>query len=230
MDDVDISIIRNMIVDILVKAERPLTANEIVEALTQTYGVNNSQSEVNQILYGELAQYRLVVNGSHEWSMPVARSQQPNPQPQVPPTRPNPPPAPRNAPQPQVVVQPTTQTPSQKPSAATAQVPIPPKTAPAFSVAYIVVVCLISAVIVTVARTPRKARPVPQYSVPYSENRAEARFNKPPPTGDVSVRGYQRSDGTYVKPHYRSPENGMQQDNFSTRGNFNPYTGKPGSK
>lgn len=47
---------------------------------------------------------------------------------------------------------------------------------------------------------------------------------------DVYVRGYTRSDGTYVAPHYRSDANATRNDNWSTRGNVNPYTGKPGTK
>lgn len=45
---------------------------------------------------------------------------------------------------------------------------------------------------------------------------------------DVYVKGYTRSDGTYVRPHWRSAPNGTKVDNFSTEGNVNPYTGKPG--
>ena len=48
--------------------------------------------------------------------------------------------------------------------------------------------------------------------------------------GTTSVRGYFRSNGTYVAPHYRTTPNSSKLDNWSTRGNFNPYTGKEGSK
>lgn len=43
---------------------------------------------------------------------------------------------------------------------------------------------------------------------------------------NIHVRGYFRKDGTYVKPHYRSDPNGTVNDNWSTKGNVNPYTGK----
>lgn len=46
---------------------------------------------------------------------------------------------------------------------------------------------------------------------------------------DVHVRGYYRSNGTYVQPHYRSSPNGTTLDNYSTKGNVNPYTGKEGT-
>ena len=47
---------------------------------------------------------------------------------------------------------------------------------------------------------------------------------------DTSVRGYYKKSGTYVEPHYRSSPNSTTRDNYSTYGNTNPYTGKPGYK
>lgn len=44
------------------------------------------------------------------------------------------------------------------------------------------------------------------------------------------VEGYFKSDGTYVKGHYRSSANNSIYDNYSTKGNVNPYTGKKGTK
>jgi hypothetical protein len=41
----------------------------------------------------------------------------------------------------------------------------------------------------------------------------------------VSVKGYYRSDGTYVAPHYRSDPDGIPTNNWSYPGNTNPYTG-----
>lgn len=49
-------------------------------------------------------------------------------------------------------------------------------------------------------------------------------------SAQVRVRGYTRSDGTYVAPHYRSSPNGSTYDNYSTRGNVNPYTGQAGTR
>ena len=45
---------------------------------------------------------------------------------------------------------------------------------------------------------------------------------------DVKVSGYYRSNGTYVQPHYRSDPDGLKNNNWSTIGNTNPYTGKKG--
>jgi|GEM_PF-7073875 len=42
----------------------------------------------------------------------------------------------------------------------------------------------------------------------------------------VYVRGYYRSDGTYVRPHYRSKPDNTPLNNWSYPGNVNPYTGK----
>jgi hypothetical protein len=44
----------------------------------------------------------------------------------------------------------------------------------------------------------------------------------------VKVRGYIRKDGTYVPPHYRTSPDGSKANNWSTKGNVNPFTGKPG--
>lgn len=46
----------------------------------------------------------------------------------------------------------------------------------------------------------------------------------------IRVRGYYRKDGTYVRSHYRSAPDGNFYNNWSTKGNVNPYTGKPGTK
>jgi hypothetical protein len=45
----------------------------------------------------------------------------------------------------------------------------------------------------------------------------------------VSVKGYYRSNGTYVQPHVRSSPNNTTSDNWSTKGNVNPHTGKQGT-
>ena len=47
---------------------------------------------------------------------------------------------------------------------------------------------------------------------------------------DTYVNGYYRKNGTYVSSHYRSDANGTTSDNWSTRGNTNPYTGEAGTK
>ena len=49
-------------------------------------------------------------------------------------------------------------------------------------------------------------------------------------TADTWVNGHFRSDGTYVQGHYRSDRNDYHNDNWSTEGNYNPYTGERGTK
>ena len=45
------------------------------------------------------------------------------------------------------------------------------------------------------------------------------------------VRGYYKpSSNTYVAPSYRSRANNTRLDNFSTKGNTNPYSGAKGYK
>ena len=40
---------------------------------------------------------------------------------------------------------------------------------------------------------------------------------------------YKPSTGRYVAPHYKTTPNYSKFDNFSTKGNYNPYTGKKGT-
>lgn len=49
-----------------------------------------------------------------------------------------------------------------------------------------------------------------------------------PADAAVRVRGYYRSNGTYVQPHYRSNPDRLRYNNYSSRGNYNPYTGARG--
>jgi hypothetical protein len=46
---------------------------------------------------------------------------------------------------------------------------------------------------------------------------------------DQYVHGYTRSNGTYVQGYMRSSPNGTVQDNFSYKGNIDPYTGNVGT-
>ena len=48
--------------------------------------------------------------------------------------------------------------------------------------------------------------------------------------GSHSVKGHVHKDGTYVQPHRATNPNHTQRDNWSSKPNSNPYTGKPGTK
>lgn len=45
----------------------------------------------------------------------------------------------------------------------------------------------------------------------------------------VRVKGYVKpSTGRYVTPHYRSNPDSYKFNNYSSRGNYNPFTGRKG--
>lgn len=44
------------------------------------------------------------------------------------------------------------------------------------------------------------------------------------------VSGHMNKDGKYIAPHNRTKANKTQRDNWSSKGNTNPYTGKRGHK
>ena len=70
------------------------------------------------------------------------------------------------------------------------------------------------------------------YSVPTprsSSPRIETMPNSPN-YSSVYVRPYVHNDGTAVLPHYRSAPNSSLNDNWSTLGNVNPFTGQKGYK
>lgn len=46
----------------------------------------------------------------------------------------------------------------------------------------------------------------------------------------TNVHGYTKKDGTYVAPHKRTSPNSTQRDNWTSKPNQNPYTGKDGTK
>ena len=47
---------------------------------------------------------------------------------------------------------------------------------------------------------------------------------------DHSVTGYTRRNGTYVQPSHAKNPDSTKNNNYSTKGNLNPYTGKYGTK
>lgn len=57
-----------------------------------------------------------------------------------------------------------------------------------------------------------------------------AAVSAPVASADEWVNGYFRGDGTYVQGYYRSSPDGIPYNNYSYRGNVNPYTGSIGTK
>jgi hypothetical protein len=49
-------------------------------------------------------------------------------------------------------------------------------------------------------------------------------------TGSHHISGYTTKKGTYVAPSHATNPNGTKRDNYSQKGNVNPYTGKEGTK
>jgi len=47
---------------------------------------------------------------------------------------------------------------------------------------------------------------------------------------DHAISGYTRSNGTYVHPSRATNPDATRNNNYSTKGNVNPYTGKEGTK
>ena len=47
---------------------------------------------------------------------------------------------------------------------------------------------------------------------------------------DSRVRGHITKNGTFVAPHHRTTPDGSKANNFSSKGNVNPYTGKEGNQ
>ncbi|PMZ92601.1 hypothetical protein C1X61_01595 [Pseudomonas sp. FW215-T2] len=47
---------------------------------------------------------------------------------------------------------------------------------------------------------------------------------------DHTISGYTRSNGTYVRPSHATNPDATRNNNYSTKGNLNPYTGKYGTK
>lgn len=44
----------------------------------------------------------------------------------------------------------------------------------------------------------------------------------------IYIEGYTKKDGTFINGYYRSLPNKDKSDNWSTKGNINPFTGKKG--
>lgn len=45
----------------------------------------------------------------------------------------------------------------------------------------------------------------------------------------ASTRGYVKKNGTYVQPYQKTVPDRSKYNNYSTKGNTNPYTGKQGT-
>jgi hypothetical protein len=49
-------------------------------------------------------------------------------------------------------------------------------------------------------------------------------------SSSTTVRGYTKSSGEHVNSYHRTTPDSTQRNNYGAKGNFNPYTGKVGTK
>jgi len=75
--------------------------------------------------------------------------------------------------------------------------------------------------------SPRTYTPRQSYNTPNTNSNYNQSYKAP---GEHYTRGYQKQDGTYVRGYHATNPNNTRQDNWSSRGNVNPYTGQAGTK
>jgi len=68
------------------------------------------------------------------------------------------------------------------------------------------------------------------HSTSHSGSGSRSNGSRSSGTADHAVHGYVRKNGTYVSPYHATNPNHTKNDNYSTKGNINPYTGKAGTK
>lgn len=66
-----------------------------------------------------------------------------------------------------------------------------------------------------------------QYAQPYGRGSGYGTGSNP---SNTYVKPYIRNNGTAVGGHYRTAPNNNRLDNYGTKPNVNPYTGKIGTK
>lgn len=64
----------------------------------------------------------------------------------------------------------------------------------------------------------------------YSKQSGSGSYKSYGSSKTTNVNGYTKKDGTYVAPHHRTSPNNTQRDNWTSKPNQNPYTGKDGTK
>lgn len=75
--------------------------------------------------------------------------------------------------------------------------------------------------------SPRTYTPRQSYNTPNTSSNYNQSYKVP---SEHYTRSYQRQDGTYVRGYHATNPNNTRQDNWSSRGNVNPYTGQAGTK
>ncbi len=70
---------------------------------------------------------------------------------------------------------------------------------------------------------------MPSFAKSRSGYRAPRKSYTPKTSRPVRVQGYTKKNGTYVAPSHKTSPNHTKRDNYSTKGNVNPYNGKDGT-
>ncbi len=84
---------------------------------------------------------------------------------------------------------------------------------------------------ITNAQTKKDGTPDMRYGVnkqSYGSHHSTKSYNTNSDTRYQS--GYYQSNGTYVDPHRKTSNNATNHDNFSSKGNYNSYTGSTGTR
>ena len=68
------------------------------------------------------------------------------------------------------------------------------------------------------------------YASGYSNSNSSTPYYNNSNNSSVDVSGYTRSNGSYVNSYERSSPDNTTSNNWSTKGNINPYTGQEGTK
>ena len=68
------------------------------------------------------------------------------------------------------------------------------------------------------------------FSTSHRSSLAKMRYARPNVQADHLVSGYYRRDGNFVKPYHATNADHTRNNNYSTKGNTNPYTGQSGTK
>ena len=64
----------------------------------------------------------------------------------------------------------------------------------------------------------------------YAKKSSSGSYKSHGSSSTTNVHGYTKKNGTYVAPHKRTTPNHTQRDNWTSKPNQNPYTGKDGTK
>lgn len=71
---------------------------------------------------------------------------------------------------------------------------------------------------------------IKRYKSGHISSRSVSRIGKVDMADNHSVNSYYKKNGTFVSSYHATNPNSTKNDNYSTQGNINPYTGAIGTK